>query len=108
MMVKRLVFSLAVVALFASTLEATVIQGTRGRKLLRRQYLVKNWENDKLDVYREYGFPVHRYRVYGYGRVREHWKYNELGMEFVFDDESRLVKTHHFWPEDRRERFKRF
>jgi len=106
-MVKRLVFSLAVIALLASSSEATIIQGTRGRRLFRHQYLAQSWKNDKLDVYREYGFPIHRFRVYGYGRVREHWKYNQLGKEFVFDDKSRLVKTRHFWPEDRRERFKR-
>ncbi|HMA76708.1 MAG TPA: hypothetical protein VKO43_05345 [Candidatus Krumholzibacteriaceae bacterium] len=108
MMVKRVVFGLAILALMASASEAAIIRGVRGRRLLRHQYLIKKWTNDKLDVYRKHGFPRHRYRVYGYGRVREHWKYYKLGIEFVFDDESRIVKTSHFWPEDRRERFKRF
>ncbi len=107
-MVRRVFFGLALIALLTSTSEAITIRGTRGRRLLRYHNLVNKWENDKLDIYQKHGFPIHRYRVYGYGRVREHWKYLELGIEFVFDDKSRLVDTHRFCPEDRRERFKRF
>ncbi|MBD3180393.1 MAG: hypothetical protein GF417_12920 [Candidatus Latescibacteria bacterium] len=107
-MMKRILITLFLVTLLASSLQAVVIRGTRGRRLLRYQYLKNRWQNDKLRIYNEYGFPIHRYRVRGYGRVREHWKYYEEGLEFVFDEESNLVKTNRFWPEDRRERFRRY
>lgn len=107
-MVRRIILCLAVAALLVSTAEAVTIRGVKGRRLLRHQYLISKWENDKLEVYKKHGFPLHRWREYGYGRITEHWKYYELGLEFVFDSESRLVKTHRFWPENRRERFERY
>jgi hypothetical protein len=108
-MTKRIIISLFLLTFLVSAANATVIiRGTRGRRLLRHQYLVKQWENDKLRIYNKYGFPIHRLRVRGYGRVREHWKYYEEGLEFIFDEESNLVETNRFWPEDRRERFKRY
>ena len=108
-MMKRILITLFLITILASSSQAVVIvRGARGRSLFRNQYLVSQWENDKLRVYNEHGFPIHRYRVKGYGRVREHWKYYELGLEFIFDEESNLVETNRFWPEDRRERFKRY
>lgn len=107
-MVRRMILGLAVLALLSSASEGVTIRGVKGRRLLRYQYLISKWENDKLEIYKKHGFPLHRWRVYAHGRVREHWKYYELGREFVFDSESNLVETHRFWPEDRRERFKRF
>ncbi len=108
-MLKRLVLLVALVALFATSTEATsVLRGKRSRKYARRLALVDKLEKDQLRIYKEYGFPVHRLRVYSYGRIREHWTYYEHGREFVFDDESNLVKTNRFWPENRRERFERF
>ncbi len=107
-MVRRIIFGLAALALLSSVSEGVTVRGVKGRRLLRHQYLISKWENDKLEIYKKHGFPLHRWREYGYGRVREHWKYYELGKEFVFDSESNLVETHRFWPEDRRERFKRF
>jgi hypothetical protein len=108
-MYRRLVLLVALVALFATATEATsVIRGKRSRRYARRLALVEKLEKDQLRTYNEYGFPVHRLRVYAYGRIREHWTYYEHGREFVFDDESNLVETHRFWPEDRRERIERF
>lgn len=122
---KRILITLFLITLLASSSQAsTIIRGARGRtlvrdrclavrgasgrRLLRHQYLISQWENDKLRIYNEHGFPIHRYRVRGYGRVREHWKYYEIGREFIFDEESNLVETNRFWPEDRRERFERY
>jgi hypothetical protein len=70
--------------------------------------LVDNLEKDKLRIYQEYGFPIHRLRVTGYGRRTEHWTYYEHGLEFVFDEDSRLIKTNRFWPEDKRARIERY
>lgn len=108
-MLKRLALIIVVIALFATAVEATgIYSGKRGRKYVRRTCLVNYWTNDKLRIYEENGFPIHRYRVKAYGRVLEHWKYYELGKEFIFDEDSNLVKTNTFWPEDRRERIERF
>ena len=107
-MVKRLILFTLLVALISTASEAvTIRRGKKGRKYLRRLSLVDNLRNDKLVVYQEYGFPVHRLRVRGYGTVEEHWQYLELGLEFVFDEDSRLKETNRFWPENRRERFER-
>lgn len=108
-MFKRLVLLIALVALVATAADAvTITRGKKGRKYIRRFSLVENLTNDKLDIYDEYGFPVHRHREYAYGRIREHWTYYEHGLEFIFDEESNLVKTNQFWPENRRERIERF
>ncbi|MBN1164202.1 MAG: hypothetical protein JXB45_06465 [Candidatus Krumholzibacteriota bacterium] len=106
-MFKRLTLAACVLVLLAASVEATsVYRGKRGRRYARNAYLISQFQSDKLRVYEEYGFPVHRLRVKGYGRITEHWKYYELGKEFVFDENSRLVKVNTFWPEDRRARFK--
>jgi hypothetical protein len=108
-MFKRLILILTLVIFVSASLEAvTIRRGKKGRKYLRRLSLAGNLKNDKLRIYNDYGYPVHRLREYGYGRIREHWRYLELGLEFIFDEDSRLVKTNHFWPENRRARFERF
>lgn len=109
-MAKRIIILLALATLLGATATEAVTpgKGMKGRKYLRHTYYVQNLRNDKLAVYEEYGYPVHRLREYGYGRVTEHWTYHELGLEFVFDDDSNLVETNAFRPENRRERFERF
>ena len=109
-MAKRIIILLALATLLgaAATEAVTLGKGMKGRKYLRHTYYVQNLRNDKLVVYEEYGYPVHRLREYGYGRVTERWTYHELGLEFVFDDDSNLVETNTFRPENRRERFERF
>jgi hypothetical protein len=108
-MVKRLVLVLVLATLLSAASEAvTIRRGKKGRKYLRHLSLVQNLQNDKLQTYEKYGFPVHRIRVRGYGRVREHWRYLELGLEFIFDEDSNLVSKKHFWPENRRERLEHY
>ena len=112
-MVKRVFLLLLTILFLSSKLNAYVLQGRlfvgrRSRRYYRHALLAKRLQNDKLTIFKEYGYPVHRYRVYAYGRIEEHWKYLDRGIEFVFDQNSNLVKTKHFWPENRRERFERF
>ncbi len=108
-MIKRLVLLLTVASFLSSTAVADGpgVCGKKRRKRIRRSYLVKNLENDKLKVYQEYGYSIHRLRVRGYGRVQEHWKYYKIGKEFIFDEESNLVNVIRFRPENKRERFER-
>ena len=103
-MIRRLTLALVLIAIAATAVEATGYRGKRGRRLCRQTYLVQQWKADKLRIYNEYGYPVHRLRVRGYGEVREHWTYYEFGKEFVFDEEHRLVDMKTFPPEDRRAR----
>jgi hypothetical protein len=103
-MFRRLTLALVIITLAGSASEAGVYRGKGGRALCRHSYLVQQWKADKLRVYNEYGYPVHRLRVRAYGEVLEHWTYYEHGREFVFDDEHRLVEVKRFRPEDRRER----
>ena len=107
-MLRRLVLLLALVAFTSAATEAAVLRGKRLRSYTRHRLLVEKLEKDKLMIYKEYGYPRHRLREYAYGRIREQWTYYEAGRTFVFDDESNLVKTERFWPEDRRERIERF
>ncbi len=107
-MIKRLILVLTLVSLLAATAQAVTIgKGRRGRSYLRHSLLESKLTNDKLSIYQEHGYPVHRLLVKGYGRVLEHWTYYEIGKEFIFDEDSNLVETKEFWPEDRRERFNR-
>jgi hypothetical protein len=110
MMAKRIILIMALAALLGATATEAVTpgKGKKGRRYLRYSYYVENLQNDKLAVYEEYGYPVHRLREYGYGRIVERWTYYELGLEFTFDENSVLIGTRTFWPEDRRERFERF
>jgi hypothetical protein len=105
-MAKRLILLLALAALICTSGAEAVTpgKGKKGRKVLRYSYYAQFLQNDKLRIYEEYGYPVHRLREYGYGRILEHWKYYDLGLEFVFDDNSVLVDTNRFPPENRRER----
>jgi hypothetical protein len=110
MMAKRIILILALAALLGATATEAVTfeRGKKGRRYFRHSYYVENLQNDKLAVYEEYGFPVHRLREYGYGRITERWTYRELGLEFTFDESSNLIDTRSFRPENRRERFERF
>lgn len=109
-MFKRIIILLALAALLGATATEAVTlgKGKKGRKFLRHTYYVENLRNDKLAVYEEYGYPVHRLREYGYGRITERWKYYELGLEFVFDQNSALIEVKTSWPENRRERIEVF
>ena len=108
-MLRRLVLLLTLVALFATASEAvTVGRGKRSRRFIRHRTYVQKLQNDKRQIYNEYGFPVHRHREYAYGEIREFWTYYEHGLEFVFDEDSNLLETNKFWPENRRERIEAF
>jgi hypothetical protein len=108
-MFRRLVLLLTLVALFSTAAEAVIVgRGRRGRSYLRHVTYVQKLQNDKREIYNEYGFPVHRHREYAYGEIREFWTYYEHGLEFVFDEDSNLVETNKFWPENRRERIEAF
>jgi hypothetical protein len=110
MMAKRIILLVALAALLGATATEAVTtgKGKKGRKYFRHSYYVANLQNDKLAVYEEYGYPIHRLREYAYGEITETWTYYADGVEFVFDDQSNLVKTRHFSPENRRERFEEF
>jgi len=109
-MAKRIILIAALAALLgASATEAVTLgKGKKGRNYLRNCYYVQNLQSDKLAVYEEYGWPVHRVRDYGYGRITERWTYYEIGLEFTFDERSNLIETRAFPPENRRGRFERF
>lgn len=109
-MVKRIILLMALAALLGTTATqaVTVGKGKRGRNLARSIYYVEQLENDKHAVYEKHGFPVHRLRERCAGRVVERWTYYELGLEFTFDESSRIVETRTFLPEAKRERIERF
>ena len=109
-MAKRIILIMALAALLGATATEAVTpeKGKRGRKIFRQSYYVANLENDKLAVYEEYGYPTHRLREYAYGEITESWTYYADGVEFVFDQDSNLIRTEKFSPENRRERFERF
>ena len=108
-MLKRLTLVLALVIFTAAAADAARPCRVGVCRGCSRHYLLGSvLTADKLATYREYGYPIHRIRVNGYGRILEHWTYYELGKEFIFDEDSKLVKVNRFWPEDKRERFKRF
>lgn len=104
-MTRRIVLLTVLATLLgASVLEAAVVgKGKRGRNLLRAACYATQLQNDKLAVYEEHGFPVHRIRENFAGRITETWTYYELGLAFTFDEDSRIVETRTFRPEDRRE-----
>jgi hypothetical protein len=109
-MVKRIIILMALAALLGATAAEAVTagKGKRGRNLTRSTYYATQLRNDKLAVYEEHGYPVHRLRERCAGRVVERWTYYELGLEFTFDESSTIVATRSFSPEDRRERIERF
>ena len=109
-MAKRIILIMALAALLGATAVEAVTpeKGKRGRKIFRQSYYVANLQNDKLAVYEEYGYPTHHLREYAYGEITESWTYYADGVEFVFDQDSNLIRTEKFSPENRRERFERF
>jgi hypothetical protein len=109
MMARRIILLVALAALLGTTVtEAVTLNSRKGRKQFRYTYYTEQLQNDKLAVYDEYGFCMHRIRVYAYGEIHEHWTYYGDGVEFVFDQNDMLIRTRTFPPDDRRERFERF
>lgn len=109
-MAKRIILIMALAALLGATATEAVTpgKGKHGRRYFRQSYYVANLQNDKLAVYEEYGYPMHRLRECAYGEITESWTYYEDGLEFVFDKDSNLIKTNTFRPENRRERIDEF
>ena len=108
-MFKHIVFAAVILSLVATSANAVTFRiGKRNRRYFRHALLVQRLKNDKLSVYEKYGYPIHRFRVYAYGEITEHWKYYAKGIEFVFDANSNIIKTNRFWPENRRERIVKF
>jgi hypothetical protein len=110
MMAKRIILLVALAALLGATATEAVTpgKGKKGRKYFRHSYYVANLQNDKLAVYEEFGYPIHRLREYAYGEITETWTYYADGVEFVFDRDSNLLRTRTFRPENKRERFEEF
>jgi hypothetical protein len=77
----------------------SVVRGKRGRKYARRFSLRENLTGDKLAVYDTHGYTPHRLGFNVGGRRTERWKYYSIGVEYVFDDEGRLIETSYFPPE---------
>ena len=107
-MLKRLTLVILLTALAATATDASIYRGKRGRVYCRRQGLILYLRNDALKIYEKYGYPIHRLRVRGIDETLEHWTYYEAGREFIFNEDQKLVRTRKFFPEDKRERFKRF
>jgi hypothetical protein len=103
-MLKRLTLAVLLLALVAVSADASIYRGKRGRRFCRRQGLLLYLESDALKVYEKHGYPIHRIRVRGYGKIHEHWTYYEAGREFVFDEDQKLVRVRKFFPEHKRER----
>lgn len=109
-MMKRIILLMALAALLGAAVSEAAVpgKGKRGRNLVRSTYYVNQLTNDKLAVYEEHGFCVNRLRERCAGRVVERWTYYELGIEFAFDENSMIVETRTFRPEDKRGRIERF
>ena len=78
----------------------TNLRGKRGRKYARRISLRENLKGDKLAIYNEHGYTPHRLGYNGYGERTERWRYYSLGVEFWFDEDSNLIDTRYFPPEE--------
>lgn len=74
-------------------------RGKKGRKYVRRMSLRKNLKNDKLVIFDTLGYTPHRLRYNTAGIQTERWKYYSVGVEYWFDNEGNLLKTHRFPPE---------
>lgn len=74
------------------------VRGKKGRKYVRRFSLRENLTGDKLRIYDELGYTPHRLGFNFAGRRTERWRYNRLGVEYVFDQDSELIATRHFPP----------
>ena len=107
-MLRRLTLAVLLLALVAGSASASIHRGRRGRRYIRRQGLALYLHCDMLKVYEKYGYPVHRVRVRGIDETHEHWTYYEAGREFIFDEDQKIVRVRKFFPEDRRERMKRW
>ena len=107
-MLRRLTLIVLLTALVAGSADASIYRGKRGRRYCRRQGLVLYLHSDALKIYDQYGYPIHRIRVRGIDETCEHWTFYEAGREFIFDEDQKLVRTRKFFPEDKRERFKRW
>jgi hypothetical protein len=78
------------------------VTGKRHRKNLRHLLLAGNLKADKKRIYDKYGYTPHRLRYSMAGRRTERWKYLEIGLEFVFDENSKLIEKRTIYREDRR------
>jgi len=103
-MLKRLTLVLLLTALVAGSADASIYRGKRERVYCRRQGLILYLHSDMLKIYEQYGYPIHRLRIRGIDETQERWTYYEAGREFYFDEDQRLVRTHKFFPEDKRAR----
>ncbi len=78
------------------------IEGKKARKQQRYMLYKKNLRGEKRQIYREYGYTPNRLRVdHGGGEITETWTYHALGLELVFDGDSRLIEQRKIVVEDR-------
>ena len=80
------------------------VTGVRHRKNLRHLLLAGNLKADKKRIYDQYGYTPHRLRFSMAGKSTERWKYLDVGMEFVFDEDGNLIEERTIYREDRRVR----
>ena len=80
------------------------VTGPRLRKQVRYLLYEEYLYGDKLSVYNKHGYCRHRLRSSGYGEKRERWLYYDLGLEYVFDQDNKLVAKRRFFPEHKRAR----
>lgn len=66
--------------------------GAGDRRRSRFARLRASFDGDRLRIAEEHGFPRHRHRENGYGRITEHWTYPEAHTTFVFCGD-RLIET---------------
>jgi hypothetical protein len=78
------------------------VTGKRHRKNLRHLLLAGNLEVDKKKVYECMGYTPHRLRFNAAGKKTERWRYYAEGLEFIFDEDSNLIKWRRIKREDRR------
>jgi hypothetical protein len=80
------------VALADETTRPVKILGKKNRRELRHELYNKRLQADKLRIFKKHGLTSYRLRVdRGVAGVIERWRYPDLGLEFVFDAESRLI-----------------
>ena len=78
------------------------VTGKRYRKNMRHLLLAEFLKADKKKVFDKYGWTPHRLRHYAAGVRTESWKYLELGLMFVFDDDDNLIEKREIPIERRR------
>ena len=80
---------------------APEIIGKKARRQIRQHLYWHNLKADKRRIYKEHGFTPQRLRIdRGQGRINEQWRYLELGLEFTFDKDSRLIEARRIPPEN--------